>query len=165
MATSRSFGTLWSGVGWMYTFWNSVQTRIILTTKRHPFTMHAILGSVDVVRALMTKGASINALESSGRSPLHQTITNNHSNVALLLLRQGADPDSPDHNKATPLHYACHYGYMDVVRMLIAEGASRDVVDALRCGVPARRRCGSPWSYFLKVIRYEHLVRIVSRRT
>lgn len=88
-------------------------------------------GLIDVVRALLAKGASIDAADHRGCTPLHLAIKHIHVNLSLLLLDLGANPNTANHRQQTPLHEACRVvGLIEVVRALLAKGASVSAVDS-----------------------------------
>ena len=86
-------------------------------------------GQVEVVNALLEKGADVHLKRSDGRSPLHYACDKGHSEVVNALLEKGADADLHAKNSCVyspgwaPLHFACIYGHSKVVKTLLKKGA------------------------------------------
>ena len=82
----------------------------------------------DMLRLLCSLGASVNACDADGVSPLGWALENDHSEAALVLLELGAN------GGATLLQAACA-GRVETVRLAIEIGISPNVYD--ETGVPA----------------------------
>jgi ankyrin repeat protein len=86
-------------------------------------------GSLAAARALLDRGAAINARDSGGVTALMQAIrwpANRPRNVlpmVKLLLARGADPNVRMKYGYTALYNAIEYNYADVARVLLAAGA------------------------------------------
>ena len=61
---------------------------------------------LDVVKVLISRGASIDLQDSLGRTPMHLAIRKNHSDIALYLLKKGAHLNIPDKMGDTALQIA-----------------------------------------------------------
>ena len=57
--------------------------------------------SLEMVKLLLQRGADINARDSLGRTALHQSITADHTDIALYLVQHGAKADTYTVNGAT----------------------------------------------------------------
>jgi ankyrin repeat protein len=91
--------------------------------------------SLDIIRALVSAGANVNATAvnhpraskptTSGTTPLHYACQGNDSlNIAQILLTHGANLNAvEDTDGATPLHYCIFHGEFDCALYLIRSGA------------------------------------------
>jgi ankyrin repeat protein len=93
------------------------------------------------VEAAIAQGASVNAVDEKGLSPvglngmtpLGLAAAYGHRNVAEFLLDRGANLDTKDFLGHAPLHMAAEYGSDGVAKLLLDRGAdidARDVVGA-----------------------------------
>jgi ankyrin repeat protein len=80
-------------------------------------------GHHEVVRVLLTNGASPATPGSMGRLALHIAAERNDEVMARLLLRHGAPVDAADHRGTTALRLAAVSGAAKVVQALIDAGA------------------------------------------
>ena len=85
--------------------------------------------NAEVARVLIDHGAEIEALDWSGRTPLHWAAQFGLVDVADLLIQNGAGVDPQENDGSTPLHWAAREGHHEVVRLLLAHGAKPDVKD------------------------------------
>jgi ankyrin repeat protein len=85
-----------------------------------PLIWAASNGQTKLLDMLITNGASPNATDSWGRTPLHAGVR--YKDVVDLLLSRGATIDARDRFLNTPLHLAV--AYRDVVDLLISKGAT-----------------------------------------
>jgi ankyrin repeat protein len=82
-------------------------------------------GHRQVVRALLSSGASLDAVEAEdGFTPLHFASECGRSAIAKELLARGASVDAAAFNGDTPLYRACDVGQLEVVRELLKGGAA-----------------------------------------
>ncbi|MFZ2148625.1 MAG: ankyrin repeat domain-containing protein [Sedimentisphaerales bacterium] len=80
----------------------------------------AMEGDPDAVRAMIARGANVNARDHLFGCALHYASGQGHIEIAELLIAKGARVDAgPD----TPLHYAVENGHKDMIELLIANGA------------------------------------------
>ncbi|GAB7333703.1 hypothetical protein MBLNU13_g05245t1 [Cladosporium sp. NU13] len=76
-------------------------------------------GSAEVVRALLARGVHVDAVDTSGRSPLSWAAANGHARCVLVLLRQHADTEIRDMlNSWTPLEWAIERKHKSVVQII-----------------------------------------------
>ena len=90
-----------------------------------PLMLAAEQGAMDVLRALVAKGADANATDADGFTPLHPAITRKQQAATLYLINEapGVDIDALDPHKQTALLLAASVGQMAVVKALVAKGA------------------------------------------
>ena len=81
-------------------------------------------GHLDVAQWLHGAGASANATDNDGDTPLHFACSEGHLDVVRWLHSAGASLDAADNDGDTPLHLACGKGHLDVAQWLHSEGAS-----------------------------------------
>ena len=91
--------------------------------------MAAQRGYVDVVRALVGRGADINKADNDGWTPLYIASHDGHVDVVRALMEGGADIDKANNDGCTPLYIASGEGHVDVVRALVEGGADIDKAD------------------------------------
>lgn len=87
-------------------------------------------GHTPLVRLLLQRGALADAVDLTGRTPLHEAAWHGHSNMAELLLRRGASAAACSQMGLTPLHGAAALGRtLLVTRLMAAPGSDPDVKD------------------------------------
>lgn len=81
-------------------------------------------GDIAAVKALLDKGADVNAKSPYGSTPLFFAADRGHTEIAKLLLDRGANPNVKDtfYNE-TALGWAGSKGRIEIVRLLLAKGA------------------------------------------
>jgi ankyrin repeat protein len=90
-----------------------------------PIADAAMRGDVEAVRALLKKGAEVNAAQGDGMTALHWAANNRSVEMTKLLISAGAQLDAPTRIGAhTPLHVAAEEGAGDVVKTLADAGAN-----------------------------------------
>lgn len=95
----------------------------------------AAKGNVEAVKALLDKGADVNAKSPYGVTPLWLSARRGHTAVVKLLLERGADPNARENvNRSTPLGWAAWKGHVEVVKLLLDRGAE-GTEDVLNTGV------------------------------
>ncbi len=110
-------------------FGGSSGVNVRLSDGRTP--LHAVVNSPARVKALIQAGADVNAVDSSGSTPLH-IVSNPES--ALMLTRAGANLSATDNDGLMPLHRAL--GKPACVSTLIQAGADVNAADAQgRCPI------------------------------
>ena len=88
--------------------------------------MAAVIGHLEVVRALLKAGASAHQAMNNGATPLFMAAQNGHlAVVRVLLVEAGARVHQANNNGTTPLFIAAQNGHLEIVRVLLVEaGAS-----------------------------------------
>ncbi len=90
----------------------TVPTSLVLTTRAgtkaaaQPLHKVAADGNINKARSLISKGASVNAKDNEGRTPLFYAVENGHILMLDFLVAKGADIDAKDAAGDTPLHHA-----------------------------------------------------------
>jgi ankyrin repeat protein len=76
-----------------------------------------------MVRLLVEHGASLNAIETDGRTRLHAAAASaDDPDLVGFLVRVGLDLDAVDYDGWTPLHFAAANGYRRVAAVLLQAG-------------------------------------------
>jgi len=96
----------------------------------------AKLGQVSEARALLTKGAPVDAGDRRGFTPLMWASAGGVVDLVRLLLENGAKPDRTTSDGTTALMLAAANGFVEVARALILRGANPNIT---RSGVTARQ--------------------------
>jgi cytohesin len=99
--------------------------------------------SLDIVRALLEKGADVQALNADGHNSLHEAAGAGNTQVVALLLEKGLDINAKTTEPTggfTPLILAAQNGNTELIRLLIAKGA--DVNAATPRDNPSRVKNG-----------------------
>nr|XP_034986105.1 ankyrin repeat and SOCS box protein 10 isoform X1 [Zootoca vivipara] len=101
-----------------------------------PLHLAARLGLAGHVRLFLSYGASLEARNAEGQTPLNAACAQAHPPEALgdcyevcrQLVEAGASVDAPDADRQRPLHLACKAANPRVVALLLARGASVNIV-------------------------------------
>ncbi len=89
-----------------------------------PVADAAMRGNIEGVRALLQKGADVNAAHGDGMTPLHWAAERSDAAMAEMLIYAGANVTAVTRiGQYTPLHVASTNGSSPVVDMLIEAGA------------------------------------------
>lgn len=83
----------------------------------------------DVVKYLISKGATVNCSDYSDRTPLVVALLNDDDKLVEYLLNHDANVNLPGNKRTTPLHEMCKIGQCDNVVLLISKKCDVDVVD------------------------------------
>ena len=84
-----------------------------------------------IILLLVRAKADVNAVDNTGRTPLHWALNTRRKNAVRILLYHKANPDIADNSGATPLHYAARdrYDCSDIISVLIRAQTNVDSKD------------------------------------
>ena len=100
-------------------------------------------GDIATVKALLAKGADVNAKRNNGRTALMHAVRV-HAETGGMLLTEGADINAKDNNGMTALMTpASLYGRTEIVKMLLAKGADINAKD--NYGITALMYAAKHW--------------------
>ena len=80
-------------------------------------------GDVAAIRALLARGANVEAQDAMGRTPLHTAVISGHEDVVTLLCDRGANVEATDVNGLSPLRWAASNGRVRLAALLLHHGA------------------------------------------
>jgi len=84
-----------------------------------------------IVKILVSSGADINVkCTSDGRTPLHFSIDNKNTDVAIALINNGADVNIRADDDLTPYQCAIMYGEVEIVESCLSHGADVNTIDS-----------------------------------
>ncbi len=86
-------------------------------------------GSAEAIRALVERGANIEAVNNNGNTPLHVAAFNGRVEAILALLEGGANIEAVNNYGKRPLHIAAIYGRVEAIRALLEGGANIEAID------------------------------------
>jgi ankyrin repeat protein len=72
-----------------------------------------------VIELLISKGASVDARNTHGQTPLHMAAFKGHKEAAIYLLDHGADVNAENNQGSTPLLLSAEEGHLPFVDLLI----------------------------------------------
>ncbi|XP_052438462.1 cortactin-binding protein 2 isoform X2 [Carassius gibelio] len=93
----------------------------------------AFNGHTDCLNLLLTSGASADAVDETGFTPLHAAAENGHHGCVRALVKCGADLDRECSQGRTPLYLACEQGHVECVKVLLDTGADCSHVTTDNC--------------------------------
>lgn len=98
-----------------------VDVRTVSEPESTPLLLAAARGHAHCVQYLISRGASIEAVDSMGRTALLEAALGGHTRVVRLLMSAGANPRLMDAiMRRTALHWASTLGDVDMARLLLA---------------------------------------------
>jgi ankyrin repeat protein len=101
-----------------------ISALILAAPPTSPVADAAMRGDREVVRALLQKGADVNAAANDGMTALHWAADRGDAEMAEMLLYAGAHPDAVTRiGQYTPLHVASRQGKVAVAKALLDKGA------------------------------------------
>lgn len=93
-------------------------------------------GDLAAVKKILAEGADINAVDSSGRTPLIEASWGGHADIVKFLIEKGADINATDKSGFTALCRAAEEGYAPIVSLLVQKGADVNVQGSVRGTTP-----------------------------
>jgi ankyrin repeat protein len=125
-------------------FANEVRNGKIALTGLTPLILAAPHGSVDLVRALLSAGAKVDAKDGRGLTPLMAAISgeNQNRNVIDALLAAGANVNTVDTAGESVLDWARKVGNPATIRLLEAAGAKEKIQSAPPPAAPIAQSSG-----------------------
>ena len=94
-----------------------------------PLHLAAYFGHPDAAKALLNKGADVNARSTNAmrNTPLHAAVAGRNLAIVKLLLDFGADVNATQSGGWTPLHAAAQGGLAEIAALLVKAGADRSL--------------------------------------
>lgn len=111
----------------------------------------AYLGLASAVKSLITYGATDEAVDGSGETPLHKAVRQGHLSTVEVLVRT-SDVNATSHEGMTPLHWAVLTGREEIVQTLLLHGADPHLRNEIMDGL-------SP-SSMARAMEYEALIEL-----
>jgi len=98
-------------------------------TQRTALHWAAKNGKIEIVEALLAKGASIKATDRTGRTPLALAAEGGSVESLRRLLKEGSDINARDQLNGTPIQWAAALGSPEAVQFLLDSGADPNIAD------------------------------------
>ena len=92
-----------------------------------PLHMACEVGHMEVLHALLSRGAKVELQTKDGATPLYVACLKGHAEEVRALLSAGAEVDLQEKVGFSLLHVACGVGLTEVVRALLSGGAKVDL--------------------------------------
>lgn len=89
-------------------------------------------GHVEIVRALIARGADVNAEDFAGWTALHAAARNGHKEIVSVLLERGARIKPATWYNPSPVYVAERRGWPEIVELLKSADQSRRATDDVR---------------------------------
>uniref|UniRef100_A0A671PMX0 Cortactin-binding protein 2 n=1 Tax=Sinocyclocheilus anshuiensis TaxID=1608454 RepID=A0A671PMX0_9TELE len=93
----------------------------------------ALNGHTDCLNLLLASGASADAVDETGFTPLHAAAENGHHGCVRALVKCGADLERECSQGMTPLYLSCEQGHVECVKVLLDAGADCSHVTTDNC--------------------------------
>ena len=114
-------------LAWLLPVWGGTES---------PVADAAMRGDTGAVRALIAKGADVNAAQGDGMTALHWAASNRDPGLARMLLDAGANVGAGTRiGHYTPIHVAAQAGAGEVVEILLGAGADPELPTDVGGGV------------------------------
>ena len=84
-------------------------------------------GHIDLMKALLQRGANVNAKDSLDNTPLALAAQRKQVQAVELLLQHGANASIPTMNGETAFHEAVLAGSVEIVSLILSHGGKADV--------------------------------------
>jgi ankyrin repeat protein len=98
---------------------------------RTPLHNACAQGNIDGAKALVARGANVNAATNNNGTPLYMAVTGGYADLVAFLIKSGANVGSVDtSSKRNLLHYSTIKGYLDIVTMLVDNGTDINQKDS-----------------------------------
>jgi ankyrin repeat protein len=132
--------TSWRFVYSIFRFWNETVFHVYIPCLSEINNLVAAItnGSEEVIRILIVAGASIDAQNAFGNSPLHAAARAGKIDIVKLLLGHGANPNVMNHRGSTPLHICAALSsdtdeenkiFVDIASTLLSNKGAKTMVD------------------------------------
>ena len=92
-----------------------------------PLNVASLLGETEIMQALISKRANVNARDPAGNSPLHRAAGKGQLEAARLLIENGASINAVNHDNETPLYMAARAGQDELVSLLLDANADTSI--------------------------------------
>eukprot|EP00965_Chrysotila_dentata_P187304 6172046-Pleurochrysis_carterae.AAC.2 len=96
----------------------------------------ATSGDVEAARACMDKGASLEATDAAGLTPLLLAVINGHAQLAALMLARGASARAADRYGNCAAHLAAMLNDVQTLELILSSDASLTECKNLKGGTP-----------------------------
>ncbi len=94
-----------------------------------PLQYAASAGKVELVKLLMSHDATVDSVDSNGRTPLMWAAQRGKADVVKVLLDAGANIGAANDGGWTPLHYSMSYNHAATTELLLERGASKELLN------------------------------------
>jgi len=89
----------------------------------------ASFGELELLKAQIEQGVSVDFQDDRGFTPLNWAARNNHAAVVSYLIEQGKSIETPSFGGLRPLHHACNKNLERVVKILLTAKADPNATD------------------------------------
>ncbi|GIZ00743.1 hypothetical protein CEXT_399631 [Caerostris extrusa] len=106
---------------------------ILQLTNWTPLMIAASVGCAEIVSALISRGADVNAINETGQTSLHYVASKNREEIVRILLANHANINAADNMGSTPLHRAASKGNIKILKIFLEDYSNQLDVDARDC--------------------------------